>query len=312
MGGKQSPLEGLVTMKKVLITGGAGFIGAPVTDELLKRGYEVHSVIFNTRAPEHPNLVQHQMSLMDTSAVELLLSEHRFEHLIHLAWYVGAKCHTSNVNLDWALATLGLLQGFHKYGGKIFLGAGTVSEYDYSYGYLQEHQTPITATTLYGQTKASIHNMAKIFCTQNDIIFKWPRVFNLYGPNEKPSRLMPSVAQSMLKGEDVKVSDCLKYQDYLHVLDAARGIVDLFESDVSGAVNISSGVPIQLRAIVNKIAELTNFKGNILWGAIPTSFDDPLVVGSNNRLVKEVGWRQQISLDDGLQDIVDFWRKHNV
>lgn len=299
-------------MKKVLITGGAGFIGAPVTDELLKRGYEVHSVIFNTRAPEHPNLIQHQMSLMDANAVELLLSEHRFEHLIHLAWYVGAKCHTSNVNLDWALATLGLLQGFHKYGGKIFLGAGTVSEYDYSYGYLQENQTPTTATTLYGQTKASIHNMAKIFCAQNSIVFKWPRVFNLYGPNEKPSRLMPSVAQSMLKGEDVKVSDCLKYQDYLHVLDAARGIVDLFESDVSGAVNISSGVPVQLRTIVNKIAELTNFKGNILWGAIPTSFDDPLVVGSNNRLVKEVGWRQQISLDDGLKDIVDFWRKHNV
>lgn len=308
MGRKQSTLESLVTMKKVLITGGAGFIGAPVTDELLKRGYEVHSVIFNTRAPEHPNLIQHQMSLMDANAVELLLSEHRFEHLFHLAWYVGAKCQMHSSNLDWVCATLGLLQGFHKHGGKIFLGAGTVSEYDYSYGYLQEHQTPITATTLYGQTKASIHNMARIFCAQNDIIFKWPRVFNLYGPNEKPSRLMPSVAQSMLRGEDVKVSDCLKYQDYLHVLDAARGIVDLFESNVSGAVNISSGVPVQLRTIVNKIAELTDFQGKILWGAIPTSFDDPLVVGSNHRLVKEVGWQQKISLDDGLKDIVDFWR----
>lgn len=281
MGAKQSPLESLVKMKKVLITGGTGFIGTPVTDELLRRGYEVHTIIFSTRAPERPNLIQHQMSLMDASAVESLLSEHHFEQLIHLAWYVGAKCHTSNVNLDWIRATLGLLQEFHKHGGKTFLGAGTVSEYDYSYGYLQEDQTPTNATTLYGQTKASIHNMAKIFCAQNDIVFKWPRVFNLYGPNEKTSRLMPSATQSMLKGEDVKVSDCLKFQDYLHVLDAARGIVDLFESNVSGAVNISSSVPVQLRSVVNKIAELTDFKGNIygarfrpvsmirwLWGAI--------------------------------------------
>ena len=305
-------MEGLVSVKKVLITGGTGFIGAPVTDELLKRGYEVHSIIFNTRAPEQPHLIQHQMSLMDADAVARLLSEHHFEHLIHLAWYVGAKCQMNNANLSWTRTTLDLLQGFHQYGGKKFLGAGTVSEYNYSYGYLQEDQTPITATTLYGQTKASIYNMAKIFCAQNDIAFKWPRVFNLYGPNEKPSRLMPSVAQSMLRGEDVKVSDCLKYQDYLHVFDAARGIVDLFDSEVSGAVNISSGIPVQLRTIVNKIATLTDFKGNILWGAIPTSFDDPLVVGCNNRLVKEVGWRQQINLDDGLKDIVEFWRKHNV
>ena len=84
-------MEGLVSVKKVLITGGTGFIGAPVTDELLKRGYEVHSIIFNTRAPEQPHLIQHQMSLMDADAVTRLLSEYHFEHLIHLAWYVGAK-----------------------------------------------------------------------------------------------------------------------------------------------------------------------------------------------------------------------------
>lgn len=115
----------------------------------------------------------------------------------------------------------------------------------------------------------------------------------------------------MLKGEDVKVSDCRKFQDYLHVSDTARGVADLFESNFSGAVNICSASPVCLRKIVETIAELTAFKGKILWGAIPSSFEDPLVAGTNQRL-REIGWQQQLSLEQGLQQTINWWREHNV
>lgn len=297
--------------EKVLVTGGTGFIGRNVVDELIKRGYEVHSLVYPPFAPEKDGLVQYKMNLLDKESLEEFFKNHSFENLIHLAWYVGPKCHVHDLNLDWTIATLNLLKFFKESGGKKFLGAGTISEYEYKYGYLVEDQTPTDPQTLYGNSKNAIFNIAKVYCKQNNIDFKWPRIFNLYGPAEKPQRLMPSVINSCLKGEDVKVSDCLKFQDYLHVEDTARGIVDVFESDIHGAVNICSGKPVQLRTIVEKIAELTDFKGNILWGAIPAAFGDDLVAGSNEKL-KSIGWKPKYDLETGLIQTINWWRNNNV
>lgn len=297
--------------EKVLVTGGTGFIGRNVVDELIKREYEVHSLVYPPFAPEKDGLVQYEMNLLDKESLEEFFKNHSFENLIHLAWYVGPKCHVHDLNLDWSIATLNLLKFFKESGGKKFLGAGTISEYEYKYGYLVEDQTPTDPQTLYGNSKNAIFNIAKVYCKQNNIDFKWPRIFNLYGPAEKPQRLMPSVINACLKGEDVKVSDCLKFQDYLHVEDTACGIVDVFEADIQGAVNICSGKPVQLRTIVEKIAELTNFKGNILWGAIPAAFGDDLVCGNNEKL-KSIGWKPKYDLETGLIQTINWWRENNV
>ena len=297
-------------MKKVLLTGATGFIGSKVTAELLERGYEVHALVWPEVHADNTGLIQHKMNVLDAAAVDAFLAENHFENLIHLAWFVGKKCHVSDLNLDWVVASLNLLKSFQKYGGKKFVGAGTCSEYEYKYGYLTEDVTPTNPGTLYGNGKHAVYELAQIFCKQNDIDFKWPRIFNLYGPNEKPQRLMPSVINSCLNGEDVKVSDCLKFQDYLHVEDTARGIVDVFESDVQGAVNICSGKPVQLRYIVNKIAELTDFKGKIMWGAVPAAFGDDLVVGNNEKL-KSIGWTPKYTLDEGLKATIDWWKNYN-
>ena len=297
--------------KKVLITGATGFIGKKVVKELISKGYEVHSLVYPPFAPEQDGLIQYEMNLVDSQAVDQFLASHQFDSLIHLAWYVGPKCHVSDLNMDWVIATLNLLKSFKEHGGKKFLGAGTCSEYEYKYGYLLEDDTPTDPQTLYGNGKNAVYNVAKVYCKQNEIDFKWPRIFNLYGPNEKPQRLMPSVINSCLKGEDVKVSDCLKFQDYLHVEDTARGIVDVFESELQGAVNICSGQPVQLRTIVNKIAELTDFKGNILWGAVPAAFGDDVVVGNNTKL-KSIGWKPKYTLEEGLKSTINWWRTHNV
>lgn len=297
--------------KRVLITGGTGFIGRKIVAELIKRGYIVHSIIHSSLLPETEGLVQHKISLADTNKVKEFLAKNKFENFIHFAWYVDKGCHNSDLNLDWTITTLNLLKEFTANGGKKFLGAGTVSEYEYKYGYFLEDETPTNPQTLYGECKNSVYKISKTFCKKYDIEFKWARIFNVYGENERPQRLMPSVINSCLKGEDVKVSTCTKFQDYLYVEDMARGIVDLFESNVQGAVNICSGKPVQLRYIVKKIAELTNFKGKILWGAIPAYFDEPVVVGNNSKLRDEVGFTPKYSLDEGLERTINWWKSQN-
>lgn len=295
--------------KKVLITGGTGFIGRNVVEQLLQKGYEVHSLVYPPFAPEQKGLVQYEMNLMDRQAVSQFLKEHNFENLIHLAWYVGKGCQTSPVNLDWLSASLNLLKEFKNNGGKRALLTGSMSEYDYRYGYMSEDLTPLNNEFIYGKSKASLYKLASEFCAANELDFKWARLFNVYGPNEIQTRLMPSVIASMLKQEDVKVSTCTKYQDYLHVEDIAGGIIALFESDVQGAVNICSGEPIKLRTIVEKIATITNFKKDILWGAIPTYFDEPLVVGNNSKLKNEVKFSPKYTLEEGLIATINWWKE---
>ena len=297
--------------KKVLITGGTGFIGRNVVNQLIEKGYEVHSLVFPPFALKQEGLFQYEIDLMDSKSVEEFLKEHNFENLIHLAWYVGKGCHTHNFNLDWTISTLQLVKSFVENGGKCFVGAGTISEYEYKYGYLLEDETPTDPQTLYGNSKNAIYNILKVYCKQNGCKFKWPRIFNLYGPNEKPVRLMPSVINSCLKGEDVKVSDCLKYQDYLHVEDTSRGIISVFESNIEEAVNICSGKPVQLREIVNKIAEYTDYKGKILWGAIPAAFENDIVVGNNKKL-ESTGWKPRYDLETGLKHTIDWWKDKGI
>lgn len=298
-------------MDKILITGGSGFIGQQVVQELLRKGYEVHSLINKQRLPDQEGLYQHKVSLFDTNEVNNFLAENHFEKLIHLAWWTGAKCHSSDANIDWLIASLNLLKAFVNQGGKIFLGAGTVSEYDFSRGYLSETQTPLTNHSLYGQAKTALYKIGQTYCLAHHVNFKWARIFNLYGPNEKPTRLMPSVIKSMLLGEDVLVSDCLKIQDYSHVFDTSAAIIAFLESSVTGAVNICSGIPVRLKTIVEKIRELIGYKGHIRYGAIPANFDDPFIVGDNTRLTKEVGYKHKYDLDTGLKQIID-WEKLHV
>lgn len=295
-------------MKQVIVTGGTGFIGTPVTNELLQRGYHVHQIVHGAPPAPMENVTFHPVDLMDGAAFDRFLDAHPIDSMIHLAWYVGPKCHVSNLNMDWVIATLHMLRSFKEHGGRRFVGAGTVSEYEYKYGYLREDDTPTNPGTLYGNGKNAIYNIARVYSAQNDIDFKWPRIFNLYGPGEKSARLMPSVINACLRGVDVRVSDCLKFQDYLHVSDTARGIIDVFDSNLSGAVNICSGVPVRLRTIVEKIAELTDFHGRILWGAIPAAFGDDLVVGNNEKL-KSIGWTPKYDLDSGLKQTINWWKE---
>lgn len=299
-------------LPKVLLTGATGFIGRNVVNELLSRGYIVFAPSNSCSLPETEGLIQIKLDLFDSNNLENFLEENKFEALIHLAWYTGAKCHSTDINLDWTALSINLLKSFKKYGGKKVLMAGSVSEYDFSYGYLKEDLTPLKNLSLYGKCKASLYEIASTYSKQTDLDFKWARIFNLYGPSEKKSRLMPAVICSMLNNEDVQVSTCTKTQDYLHVYDTSSAIVELFESNVQGAVNISSGTPLKLKVAVEKIAELMEFKGKILYGAIPTNFEDNFIVGCNERLTNEVGWTQKFDLENGLKQTIEWWRKNNV
>jgi len=98
-------------------------------------------------------------------------------------------------------------------------------------------------------------------------------------------------------------------RDYLYVKDVADALVALLESNINGPVNIASGQPIRLKEIIYKIAEKMNGENLVRLGVKETAKDEPnLLVGDTTRLSGEVGWQARYSLDQGLEETIDWWR----
>jgi nucleoside-diphosphate-sugar epimerase len=291
--------------KRVLVTGGTGFIGRwtiPVLDEC---GYEIHIVSSKARTigPQDIPAIYHQCDLLNHKQMRDLVEKVRPTHLLHLAWDVThGEFWTSQTNFSWVSASLDLLKAFHEFGGQRVIMAGTCAEYDWNYGYCVENVTPIVPATFYGVCKSSLAAMLSSFGNTYNLSTAWGRIFHLYGPDENKARLVPSVITNMIRGETVKCSHGNQIRDFMYSEDVAAAFVALLDSEVEGSVNITSGIPVSLKDVIETIGKELDYKGEIAYGSIPTAESDPpLLVGDNKRLIKEVGFMPRFSLEEGIR-----------
>ena len=298
-------------MKKVLLTGASGFIGRHAIPYLLKSNYEVHAVVYpdDSGLDEGENVFLHKCNLLNSEEQKQLLAKIKPTHLLHFAWYTThGKYWTSNENIRWVQASLGLMENFVEQGGKRAVLAGTCAEYDWNYGYCSEVITPTRPQTLYGTCKNSLREIFFQLSKQAGISSAWGRIFFLYGPYEAKSRLVPSVVNSLLHGQPVRCTDGNQIRDFLYVEDVASAFVALLESDVTNPVNIASGQPVALKNIILKIADKLGRRDLVQLGALPVRDNDPRVlIADVGQLSEKVRWQPKFDLDMGLEQTITWW-----
>jgi nucleoside-diphosphate-sugar epimerase len=184
------------------VTGASGFIGRYALPELAARGYEVYALARNTtKFPD--SIIAIRGNLLQTAEAERVVGIVNPSHLPHLAWNATpGQFWTALDNLDWVAASLRLSVAFAS-GGRRVVCAGSCTEYDWDQDLLKEDETPLRPRTLYGQAKASFHQLLMAAVGQMGISAAWGHVSFLYGPHEHSDRLIPQVISGLLKGNTI-------------------------------------------------------------------------------------------------------------
>jgi nucleoside-diphosphate-sugar epimerase len=301
---------------RVLVTGGAGFVGRPVVEALLSAGYEVHVVTRDGAAQSFgERAIIHRANLLRGSAARAVIMAASPWAVLHLAWCVTpGQFWTDPANLDWTAASLRLARASAEGGVRRFVGVGTCYEYDWpTDSPCVEDVTPLRVHTLYDAAKASLAAILRSYFARTSVGFAWARLFYLYGPGEDARRFVPSVARALARGEPALCTRGLVTRDFLDVRDAGGALARLVASNYRGDVNIGSGVPTRLCELAKRLAAAAGRPDLLELGALTDRPDEPPFVVAGTRILREeVGFEPRFDLDAGLAGAFGYWREHEA
>jgi len=318
---RDNPASGAVMgVEKVrfLVTGAGGFVGSHIARLLVQQGHSV----FIIERPESSlqrlsdcidGMEVRRTDLADSAAVRQIVLEAKPDCAIHSAWYVvPGRYWTAPENLDCVIMSLSLAQILAGSGCKRLVGIGSCFEYDYDYGYLSESLTPLKPRTLYAVSKDATRSVLESFCRGAAMSFAWTRVFYLYGPGEPEARLVPAVVLALMKGTEAKCTEGFQVRDYLCVEDVASAIIAVAQSKFEGTVNVGSGEPVTIRALVQLLGDILGRTDLLAFGAVKTNpVDPPFVLADVRRLRNEIGWQPSSSLKEALHRTVQWWMENH-
>ncbi len=276
----------------MLVTGAGGFVGRHAVLALQEAGYNVWAV-------------PRGMDLLKPAERHRAVAEAGASHLLHLAWIATPGLYwRSDANLDWVAASLDLLRLFRQAGGTRAVLAGSCAEYRWGPPRLVE-DAPCEPATLYGTAKDATRRLALCYAREAGLSVAWARLFFLYGPGERPERLISSAIATLRARDAFLTSEGSQRRDFLHVSDAAMALVALLGSAAEAAVNIGSGTAVTLRSLLTTLADQLDARALLRFGARPMAADEPPVIEADvTRLAHEIGFRPRFGLATGLADTV--------
>jgi nucleoside-diphosphate-sugar epimerase len=131
-------------------------------------------------------------------------------------------------------------------------------------------------------------------------------LFFPYGPFDKEQRLVPSVTARLLAGEEAPVTSGTQIRDFVHVEDCGDALAALLDSEVTGSVNIGTGVGSSVAEVAQTIARAVGREELLRLGALPSAEDGSAVVADTARLRGEVGFTPRYDLESGLRQTIDW------
>ena len=263
-------------MKRILVTGGTGFIGRAVLRELFAMDVQVSAVIRDRESvPEGFSKIFWTDDLFEETDEFWINACKDIDIVLHIAWYAEpGEYINSPKNLTSMTGTLRLAELAARVGVARFVGIGTCFEYDMDLGYLRTC-TPLRPHSVYGASKAGTFLVLSELLPRMDVSFSWCRLFYVYGEGEDKRRLVAYLNDRLATGKPAELTGGQQIRDFMDVTEVGRQIVEVSLSEIEGAVNICSGKPVIVRELAKKIAEEFGRPELLKFGARPNDPNDP-------------------------------------
>lgn len=303
-------------MKRVLVTGGAGFVGSAVVRNLVAQKKDVAILIrksSNLRRLANilPNVQLINGDLGEINSSFSDIKSFSPDAIVHIAWGGVGGINRDDLNqLDNVKSSFELFSLANTIGCKYFLGVGSQAEYGLSEGIISESQ-PTTPKNLYGLSKLTTGLMLEKSSLSNGMAFCWLRLFSSYGPDDEPTFMLPYLITQLLQGKMPLLTAGEQIWDYIHVDDVASAVCAALDKKVVGIYNLGSGLGYPLRTVIEKVRDLVNPELKLGFGLIPYAKNQVMHLQADiAALESATGWSPHISLDQGLSLVVD-WYKNN-
>jgi nucleoside-diphosphate-sugar epimerase len=307
-------------MKRVLITGGTGFVGANLARRLLADGHAVHLLVGAGHrtwrlADVLDSLTRHEADLRDADAVCRAVAAVRPEWVFHLAahgaysWQTDARA----IMATNVLGTVHLVEACRQIGFEVFVNTGSSAEYGWK-DHAPAEDEGLEPNSAYAVAKAS----ATLFCRQvaraARLSIPTLRLYSVYGPYEEPNRFLPALVVYGLEGAYPPLADPDIARDYIHVNDVTDAYLRLAvnpPADPGAVYNLGTGVQTTLRQAAEAAAGVFRYRGEPAWGSMPNRrWDTTVWVADARKARRELGWAPRTPFAGGLRAFRAWFEEH--
>lgn len=306
--------------KKILVTGGAGFIGSHLCERLLNEGNEV-ACLDNYFTGQKRNIVH----LLDNPYFELIRHDITMPYFIEVDEIYNLACPASPIHYQYnpiktiktsVLGAINMLGLAKRIKAKV-LQASTSEVYGDPKIHPQPesywgHVNPIGTRACYDEGKRCAESLFVNYHKQNNVRIKIIRIFNTYGPKMHPSdgRVVSNFIVQALKEEDITIyGDGKQTRSFQYVDDLIEGMIRLMNTgeDFIGPVNVGNTDEFTMLELAQKVIELTGTKSKIVYQPLPA--DDPMQRKPDITLAKKVlNWEPKINLEEGLIKTIEYFK----
>lgn len=307
-------------MKRILVTGGAGFIGSHLCARLVNEGNDVLCIdnfFTGSKSNIEPLLDKHNFELIRHDVTKELLVE--VDQIYNLACPASPVHYQYNPVKTMKTSVMGAINmlGLAKRVKARILQASTSEVYGNPNVHPQPEEywgnvNPVGIRSCYDEGKRAAETLFFDYRRQNNVDIKVIRIFNTYGPNMNANdgRVVSNFIVQALKGEDITIyGDGTQTRSFCYVDDLVDGMIRMMNSrdGFTGPVNLGNPQEFTMLALAEKVIKFTGSKSKIVYQPLPQ--DDPTQRKPVIDLAKkELDWEPKISLDEGLAKTIEYFR----